>query len=100
MFSFASIKDGPVVASMEAEEVVYAKNQPQYLPLRALVSRGPRGGVISRWTFTSEQRQAIANGADVFLEISTHHEPLQPIRVIVSDGNLDPDWVRACLLSE
>lgn len=100
MFSFVGIKDGPVIEGMESEEVVYAKDQPQYLPLRSLVSSGPRGGVISRWTFTPEQRKAIAEGADVFLEISTGHRPLQPIRVMVSDGKLDHDWVRACLLSD
>ena len=100
MFSYIGIKDGPVVEGMEAEEVVYAKNQPQYLPLRALVSNGPKGRVISRWTLTQEQKLAIAEGADIFLEISTGHEPLQPIRMMVSDGDLDPAWVRACLLSE
>lgn len=100
MFSFVGIKDGPVIEGMESEEVVYAKNQPEYLPLRSLVSSGPRGGVISRWTFTPEQRNAIFHGADVFLEISTGHKPLQPIRMMVSDGQLDPGWVRACLLSD
>lgn len=100
MFSFASIKDGPVIEGMEAEEVVYAKDQPQYLPLRSLVSSGPKGRVISRWTFTPEQRKQIAEGADVLLEVSTGHRPLQPLRVMVSDGQLDPRWVKACLLSE
>lgn len=100
MFSFVGIKDGPVIEGMESEEVVYAKDQPQYLPLRALVSKGPWGRVISRWTFTPEQRKAIAEGADVLLELSTQHEPLQPIRMMVSDGKLDSGWVRACLLSD
>lgn len=100
MFEYMKIKDGPVIDGMESEEVVYAEKQPQYLPLRTLVSKGRWGRVISRWTFSPEQRKAIAEGADVLLELSTFHEPLQPIRMMVSDGKVDHDWVRACLLSD
>ena len=95
-----SIKDGPVIEGMEAEEVVYAADQPEYLPLRSLKSKGKWGRVISRWTFTSEQRQAIANGADILLELSTFNQPLQPIRMVVSDGNVNHEWVRVALLEE
>ncbi len=100
MFEYMTIKDGPVIEGMESEEVVYAADQPQYLPLRALKSKGRWGRVISRWTFTPEQRQAIASGADILLELSTFHEPLQPIRMMVSDGQVDPGWVRVCLLEQ
>lgn len=98
MFDYLSIKDGPVVEGLEHLEVVYAKHQPEYLPLRSLVSSDNMGAVISRWTFTPEQRKSIAEGADIFLEVNTFHQPLQPIRIAVSDGKLDPDWVRVCLL--
>lgn len=100
MFEYMSVKDGPVIEGMEAEEVVYAADQPEYLPLRSLRSKGKWGRVISRWTFTPEQRQAIASGADVFLELSTFHQPLQPIRMMVSDGKIDLEWVRVSLLEE
>jgi len=73
-------KDGPVVEGMEAKEVVFAKNQPQYAPLRCLVddSRGDRR-VTSRWTLTDEQRKAVAEGADIYLTLLTYGTPLQPI---------------------
>lgn len=100
MFEYMSVKDGPVIEGMEAEEVVYAADQPEYLPLRSLRSKGKWGRVISRWTFNPEQRQAIASGADVFLELSTFHQPLQPIRMMVSDGKIDLEWVRVSLLEE
>lgn len=100
MFEYMSIKDGPVIEGMENEETVYAADQPQYLPLRALKSKGEWGRVISRWTFTAEQRQAIANGADILLELSTFNRPLQPIRMMVSDGNVNHEWVRVALLEE
>jgi hypothetical protein len=100
MFEYMKIKDGPVIEGMEAEEIVYAADQPQYLPLRTLKSKGEWGRVISRWTFTPKQRQAIADGADVLLELSTFNQPLQPIRMMVSDGNVDAEWVRVVLLED
>lgn len=100
MFDYLKPKDGPVVDGLEAKETVYAKDQPEYIPLRTLRSSGPMGAVISRWTLTPEQRKAVADGADIFLELSTFRNPLQPIRMAISDGNLDPDWVRVCLLEQ
>lgn len=100
MFDYLQPRNGPVVDGMEAQEVVYAKDQPQYIPLRALVSDGPMGAVISRWTLTADQRKAVAEGADIFLESNTFHQPLQPIRMAISDGKLDNDWIRVCLLGQ
>jgi hypothetical protein len=89
MFDYLSPKDGPVIDGLESQEVVYAKDQPEYIPLRTLKSDGPMGAVISRWTLTQEQRIAVVNGADIFLELSTFGNPLQPIRMAVSDGKMD-----------
>lgn len=98
MYDFLHPRDGAVVDGMETEEVVYAKDQPEYIPLRTL--RSKTGIVLSRWSFTDEQRKAIASGADIFLELHTFNHPLQPIRVAVSDGKLDNDWIRVCVFNE
>lgn len=75
-------KDGPVMPGMEQHEVVYAKNQPQYQPLRTLiVDPGPQYRVMSRWTLTPEQRKAVAEGADIFLTVLTFRNPLQPVLI-------------------
>lgn len=106
MLGYLQPKDGPVFEGLEDREIVFAKHQPQYIPLRAVKSVGRDlttsrlGRVYSRWTLTDEQRQVIANGGDVILELMTFHEPLQPIRMMVVEGQLDPDWVRVCLLDE
>lgn len=100
MFDYLQPRNGPVVDGLEAQEVVYAKDQPEYVPLRTLKSSGPIGRVISRWTLTPQQRQAVADGADIFLELSTFHAPLQSISMAVSDGKLDPNWVKMCLLNQ
>lgn len=84
--SYLQPHDGPVVEGLEQHEVTYAKEQPQYIPLRTLRSRNPECEVLSRWSPTPEQRQAIAEGADIYLELSTFRQPLQPIRLGVSKG--------------
>lgn len=94
MFEYLSPADRPVVHGLEDKEVVYAKDQPEYIPLRTLVSQTEEREVISRWTFTDEQRKAIAEGADVFLILMTFGAPLQPIKMAVSDsiGLYFPSW--------
>lgn len=90
MFDYLAPKDGPVVDGLESLEIVYAKDQPEYTPLRTL--RNPAdtmGGVVSRWTLTETQRKAVAEGADVFLELSTFDQPLQPIRMAIGDGKIE-----------
>jgi hypothetical protein len=94
MFDWLQPRDGPVFDGFESKEVIYAKHQPQYNPLRSLVSADHTRSVISRWTLTPEQRKAVADGADVILELATFGHPLTPIRVAVSDGNISPDFLR------
>ncbi len=94
MFDWLQPRNGPVFDGFESREVVYAKDQPQYIPLRSLVSSDYTHSVISRWTLTPEQRKAVADGADVFLELATFGHPLTPIRMAVSDGQVDSDFLR------
>lgn len=96
MFGYMSPADKPVVEELKRHEIIFAAYQPQYIPLRAICSGGPEGRVISQWTFTPEQRNAIAEGADLFLELSTFGTPLQPIRMIVAE-EMDIDFARSIL---
>jgi hypothetical protein len=89
-----------VFYGLEQQEVVYAKNQPEYVPLRTLTSSGPERKVISRWTLTPEQRKAVAEGADIYLQLLTFGAPLQPIVMAVGEGSEDLDWVKVCLLDQ
>lgn len=91
MFSYLKPKDGPVIDGLEHKEVVYAKDQPQYVPLRTLVGDDRDRRVLSRWEPTAEQRKAIAEGADIYLQLLTFGNPLQPILMLVSDGSWE-DW--------
>jgi hypothetical protein len=77
------------IRGMEEEEVTYAKDQPEYIPLPTLKSSVPdgKGKVIMRWEFTDDERKAIANGADLYLEVLTFHQPLQPLRPFICWDN-------------
>lgn len=72
----------------EHEEIVIARDQPEYIPLPALSIVIDLGGVavpgiLTRWRPTDEERAALANGADIWLETMTFGDPLQPIRLSV-----------------
>ena len=71
----------PVIPGLEDREVVYAKDQPEYLPLPSL--RTKSGHVVARWALTDEERALIAEGADVFLTLWTFNHPLQPCSLSV-----------------
>jgi hypothetical protein len=93
MFEYLQPRDGPVIDGLEQYELVMAKGQPQYNPLRCLVGNTEHGERLSRWTLSPEQREAIAAGADIFLELATFNMPMQPIRMAVSDAP-NPDFFR------
>lgn len=92
-FEYLSPANKPVIPGLEQFEVVYAKDQPEYIPLRTLRSRTDEGKVMSRWDLTAEQRHAIAKGADVYLTLLTFQGPLQPITIAVAT-DINPDYMR------
>lgn len=73
----------PAVEVIPGEaHVVFGEGQEEYVPLPSVVnSLNKFGPVTSRWTFTDEERAAIAHGADVYLTMLTCYSPLQPVRL-------------------
>jgi hypothetical protein len=64
------------------DEIVFAKDQPEYIPLPAIrVNRDGAETIVTRWKLTDEEREAVASGADLWLEVMTIGQPLQPIRI-------------------
>ena len=72
--------DGPVFDELAGADIIIAKNQEGVNPLRAITDHTT---VLTRWTPTEEQRQAIASGDDIFLEVRTYGTLLQPVRLTV-----------------
>jgi hypothetical protein len=66
-----------------AQSVTFAKDQPEYLPLPALVY--PDGVVLTEWRLTEDERQRIARGENLRLWIWTAGRPLQPVALEVTD---------------
>lgn len=84
-FEYLSPADKPVIDGLQHAEVVFAEHQPEYIPLRTLTGNTLERPVLSRWTLTPEQRKAVAEGADILLQLLTFGNPLQPILMMVAD---------------
>ena len=93
MFDILKPHDGPVVVGLEQFEKVYAKDQPQYTPLRTLPGRNGESA-IARFHLTDSQRKAIAEGADIYLELLHFRWPLAPSLLMVMSEPADTDNFR------
>ncbi len=68
----------PVIPGMDLEETVFAKHQPQYNPLPAVMVDGR---VISRWKLTWRERFKLLVTGNLWLTLLTFGQPLQPILI-------------------
>lgn len=64
--------------------VVYAKNQPEYMPLPA--RRMPDGTVTTCWALSWRERCAVLFRGCFFLDVLTFNSPLQPLRPHVKES--------------
>lgn len=76
----------PVFQGRDLPEVVFAKDQPQYLQLPAYVDSD--GDVVTRWKLTWRERLRVALLGEVYLSIMTFNHPLQPVRLEVKPPEL------------
>lgn len=72
----------PEVIPEGTKLVVYAKNQPEYIPLPVI--KYPDGLLLTEWKLTEEEREAIIRGENIKLWIWTFNNPLQPIALEVT----------------
>ena len=77
----------PVVPGFEPHELIYGKDQPEYIPLPALRGRGPCYSVMSRWQLSDRERELIAKGADVYTTQMTFANDFQPTNVIIASAD-------------
>lgn len=69
-----------------AHAVVFAKAQPSYSPLPALLFDD--GRVLTEWAFTEQERTAISRGENLRLWIWTGGHSLQPVALQVTDERI------------
>jgi hypothetical protein len=75
MFEYLHPADQPVIDGLEKHEIIWAEDQPPYIPLRSLTSKNNERRVLSRWTLTPEQRKAVAEGGRHLLGTSHVRSP-------------------------
>jgi hypothetical protein len=72
--------------------VIFAKNQPQYLPLPAYVDNEQGGRVVHCWKLTLSERLKILLTGKLWINVLHFNKPLQPIRPMVDNPFYDmPD---------
>jgi len=72
----------PVVPGFKVREVVYAKDQPEYIPLPAW--RGEDGMIVTRWRLTWRERLRVLWSGNLWLTLLTFNQPLQPVMLNAS----------------
>lgn len=74
-------------------EITIAEDQEQYMPITVAPVTFSDGafGIVSRWTFTPEERARIAAGEDLYVTLMTFRQPMQPISLDVGR----PEWADA-----
>lgn len=66
----------PVVPGMNLQEIVFAKDQPQYGPVPAVMFEAR---VITRWKLSWKERFKLLFTGNLWLTLLTFGQPLQPI---------------------
>jgi hypothetical protein len=88
----------PVIEGMGEFEVIYAKDQPPYLPLPVLKVHD--GKILCRWELDAEDRKKIWDGADVYITVLPCGGPLQPHKVEIGFRDDGPESLSHCELSK
>lgn len=76
----------PIKPDTGAKEIVIAKDQPEYHPLPAAVYENEQYGspeLLTRWTLSDEERQAVLAGEDIYISVLTFGKPYPPMTVQV-----------------
>lgn len=61
--------------------VIFAEDQPDYLPLPAYKEDSPHGCVVTCWQLTWKEKIKLLFGGSLFLSMLTFNQPLQPIKL-------------------
>ena len=68
----------------EHQNTTFAKNQPQYKPLPALVIEGPEGHIVSCWKLSIRERVHVLFYGRVWSSMMTFNKPLTPFFLAVN----------------
>jgi len=60
------------------QNIVFAKDQPEYMPLPALRIDSPQGEVVSCWKMSFKERMKVLFFGRVWLSLMSFNKPLTP----------------------
>ena len=64
--------------------VIFAKDQPEYMPLPAMkIPNDPQGLIITKWQLSPEELERIIETGTIHLSMLTFNQPLQPVLLTV-----------------
>lgn len=58
--------------------VMFAKDQPEYLPLPAFKNESPQGEVITCWSLSFKERLRVLFKGEIWLSLMSFNKPLTP----------------------
>lgn len=65
----------------DCRPVVYGGNQPEYIPLPAVLVNGDYGQVVVKWRLTWRERFEALIGGTIFHSQLTFKDKLQPVKI-------------------
>lgn len=71
----------PILPGIDRPEFILAANQPEYIPLPAIVVDAPSRPMVTRWRLSEHERLMITNGADIVLQQLTFGSRFQPVNL-------------------
>lgn len=79
----------PIAPRTGAPEATIAEEQEEYMPITVALYEYPNGarGLLTRWTFTPEERAQIAAGEDVYVHQLNFGTPMTPLIVRAGPGD-------------
>lgn len=82
----------PIVPGLNLPEVVYAKNQPEYIQL-PVFKQEEDGLILCRWKLSWKERILSLLTGNVYLEVLTFNHPLQPLKLYVEKPQFEDKYL-------
>jgi len=61
------------------QNIVFAENQPEYIPLPAFKNDSPQGEVITCWNLSFKERLRVLFFGEIWMSLLSFNRPLTPI---------------------
>ena len=74
------------------QNIVFAKDQPEYQPLPALRLESPQGEVVSCWRLSFKERLQVLVFGRVWMSLMSFNKPLTPSYLSINRKEVFSSW--------